>query len=177
MFYCNCTFTVLTIRVGVLFRFENRISRLFCRDSNLTIMVLGPCLRRLCFHRCLCPQGECLPPPGQIPPPPGRHPPAQCVLGYGQQVGGMHPTGMHSCFFFCFLFFLSLFGAVVCAVTSKLLTKITCFVIHMCTEKGKCNVWVVLHTELIYAVSHRYSWRTIDFYPVLIFAKTGQLST
>ena len=28
----------------------------------------------------------------------GIHPPAQCMLGYGQQVGGTHPTGMHSCF-------------------------------------------------------------------------------
>ena len=26
-----------------------------------------------------------------------RHPPAQCMLGYGQQAGGTHPTGMHSC--------------------------------------------------------------------------------
>ena len=25
-------------------------------------------------------------------------PPTQCMLGYGQQAGGMHPTGMHSCF-------------------------------------------------------------------------------
>ena len=23
--------------------------------------------------------------------------PVQCMLGYGQQAGGMHPTGMHSC--------------------------------------------------------------------------------
>ena len=33
--------------------------------------------------------------------------PAQCMLGYGQQAGGTHPTGMHSCFaksprFLCF---------------------------------------------------------------------------
>ena len=28
----------------------------------------------------------------------GIHPsPAQCMLGYSQQAGGMHPTGMHSC--------------------------------------------------------------------------------
>ena len=27
----------------------------------------------------------------------GRHPPAQCMLGYCQQAGGTHPTGMHSC--------------------------------------------------------------------------------
>ena len=25
------------------------------------------------------------------------HPPAQCMLGYGQKVGGTHPTGMQSC--------------------------------------------------------------------------------
>ena len=31
------------------------------------------------------------PPTGQI------HPPRQCMLGYGQQAGGTHPTGMHSC--------------------------------------------------------------------------------
>ena len=40
-------------------------------------------------------------PPGRHPqadtPTPGRHPPAQCRLGYGQQAGGTHPTGMHSC--------------------------------------------------------------------------------
>ena len=24
-------------------------------------------------------------------------PPAQCMLGYGQQAGDTHPTGMHSC--------------------------------------------------------------------------------
>ena len=51
------------------------------------------------------PPGQTLPlgrqPPGQTPPGqtalPGRHPPAQCMLGYGQQAGGTHPTGMHSC--------------------------------------------------------------------------------
>ena len=40
------------------------------------------------------PLGRYLPwagtPPGQV------HPP-QCMLGYGQQAGGTHPTGMHSC--------------------------------------------------------------------------------
>ena len=30
-------------------------------------------------------------PPGQV------HPPPQCMLGYGQQAGGTHPAGMHSC--------------------------------------------------------------------------------
>ena len=41
-------------------------------------------------------------PPGRRPPgqttPLDKHPipPPQCMLGYGQQVGGTHPTGMHS---------------------------------------------------------------------------------
>ena len=54
---------------------------------------------RLAIH----PPGQT--PPGQIPPgktPPGQDadtPPMQCMLGYSQQVGGTHPTGMHSCFF------------------------------------------------------------------------------
>ena len=35
---------------------------------------------------------------------PLRHPPGQCMLGYGQQAGGTHPTGMHSCsWILCFL--------------------------------------------------------------------------
>ena len=46
-------------------------------------------------------------PPGQTPPqadtPPWVNtpwadtPPAQCMLGYGQQAGSTHPTGMQSC--------------------------------------------------------------------------------
>ena len=43
--------------------------------------------------------------PGHVPPrvvhPLGRYiplyTPRQCMLGYGQQAGGAHPTGMHSC--------------------------------------------------------------------------------
>ena len=30
------------------------------------------------------------------PPPPDRHPPVQCMMGYGKQVRGTHPTGMQS---------------------------------------------------------------------------------
>ena len=40
------------------------------------------------------------PPPGQTPP--LADPPAQCMLGYGQQAGGTHPTGMHSSYFASF---------------------------------------------------------------------------
>ena len=80
-------------------------------------------LRSLCFHRCLSVhRGGCLPhcmlgytPQEQTPPrpdtipgnrhPPGsRHPPlpkqtppAVHAGRYGQQAGGTHPTGMHTC--------------------------------------------------------------------------------
>ena len=37
-------------------------------------------------------------PPGQVLPL-GRYTPHQCMLVYGQQVGGTHSTGMHSCLF------------------------------------------------------------------------------
>ena len=45
--------------------------------------------------------GSATPPAGRHPRadnprPLGRHPPAQCMLEYGQQTGGTHPTGMHS---------------------------------------------------------------------------------
>ena len=50
-----------------------------------------------------------VPSPRQVHPPdrytpqagtsPGQVHPTQCMLGYGQQAGGTHPTGMHSCFF------------------------------------------------------------------------------
>ena len=59
------------------------------------------------FYTCLsfCPQIDTHPPPWQTPPPPGQTPqcmlgytpPAKCMLGYGQQAGGTHLTGMHSC--------------------------------------------------------------------------------
>ena len=62
------------------------------------------------------PKADNHPPPRQNPRPevtlPGRHPPPgsacwdthlpdQCMLGYGQQAGGRHPTGMHSCSVVC----------------------------------------------------------------------------
>ena len=76
---------------------------------------------RLCFYTCLwfCSEGGDLPqcmvrynPPGADTPSPGsrphgsRHPGAHTPPGavhtgrYGQQVGGAHPTGMHSCYNF-----------------------------------------------------------------------------
>ena len=95
----------------------------FLSCVNPVFTARKPSLRRLCFHRCLSVhRGVCpiacwdtpIPPgrhprantPRQTPPgqtPPGQTPPwadplsAQCLLGYGQQAGGMHPTGMHTC--------------------------------------------------------------------------------
>ena len=37
------------------------------------------------------------PPLGQTPHHWTDTPPVQCILGYGQQSGGTHPIGMHSC--------------------------------------------------------------------------------
>ena len=39
--------------------------------------------------------------PGRYTPLAGT--PQQCMLGYGQQAGGTHPTGMHCC---CIIFFV-----------------------------------------------------------------------
>ena len=51
--------------------------------------------------------------------PMGRHPswadtspPVQCMVGYGQQAGGTHPTGMHSCPRIMFTFFVNSKGKV-----------------------------------------------------------------
>ena len=63
-------------------------------------------LRRLRFPRCLsvhgggvCPIACCDTPrpPRPEADPTADTPPAQCMLGYSQQAGGRHPTGMHSC--------------------------------------------------------------------------------
>ena len=60
---------------------------------------------RLCFYTCLSvilfTGGSTWAhlPPGQVHTPPGAGPPGpQCMLGYGQQAGGTHPTRMQSCF-------------------------------------------------------------------------------
>ena len=37
-------------------------------------------------------------PSGRYTPRQGHPPWPQCILGYDQQVGGTHPTGVHSCF-------------------------------------------------------------------------------
>ena len=51
-------------------------------------------------------------PPEQVPP--GQvHPPHQCMLGYGQQAGWAHPTGMHS-FFLIYAVFAKLFSDIFC---------------------------------------------------------------
>ena len=69
-----------------------------CRQGGCLPLVLGVCLGR---HPP--PQANTL--PGQTSPLPSAcwdtHPPAD-TTGYGQQVNGTHPIGMHSCFTFAF---------------------------------------------------------------------------
>ena len=63
------------------------------------------------FHRCLSVHSVAVPgqvprqagtPPGQAHPQacthPARYTPNGPLLGYGQQAGGTHPTGIHFCF-------------------------------------------------------------------------------
>ena len=75
-----------------------------CKTSIFTARKRG--LRRLCFYTCLSVHGGGVCPSAcwDIPPTPtpgtrGRHPPPGAVHAgrYGQQAGGTHPTGMHTC--------------------------------------------------------------------------------
>ena len=82
------------------------VSQSFCSQGGLPQYMLG----------CILPQTRCRHPPrpeADPPKPPrtrGRHSPPGAVHAgrYGQQEGGTHPTGMHSCslnFFACRLIF------------------------------------------------------------------------
>ena len=44
--------------------------------------------------------------------------PVQCMLGYGQQAGGTHPTGMHSCYQWFGSSLRSVFGTRSCEITT-----------------------------------------------------------
>ena len=55
-------------------------------------------------------------------PPPGQSPPTQCMLGYGQQAGGTHPTGMQSCLaMVSVVIFYCRHGSVIADLTATLL--------------------------------------------------------
>ena len=57
-------------------------------QPNLWNSVLLPTANEVCegyVFTGVCPQGD-------------TPTPAQCILGYGQQGGGMHPSGMYSCY-------------------------------------------------------------------------------
>ena len=57
----------------------------------------------VCLSRgvvCLRSRGVWQTTPEQTPPQ-QTDTPGQCMLGYGQQAGGAHPTGMHSCLRIC----------------------------------------------------------------------------
>ena len=79
-----------------------------CRILNFIVTARKRNLRRLCFYTCLSVilftgQVPPSPPSGQVHPQAGTPPkagtphpwagtPQQCMLGYGQQAGGMHPS-------------------------------------------------------------------------------------
>ena len=56
------------------------------------------------------PPGQVHPPAGATPwagtLPPGRYTPPAMKFGYGQQAGGTHPTGMHSCYKYYYVMLL-----------------------------------------------------------------------
>ena len=110
-------------QTDVLVSFSVEVNPKFLPPANEVCegyVFTGVCLStRGCLTHCMLgytpltgtPPGE-VHSPGQTPP--GRYtpawsdtpasecwdtntPPAQCMLGYGQQAGSTHPTGMHSC--------------------------------------------------------------------------------
>ena len=80
-------------------------------------------------------------PPSRHPPCPVHvgihtHPPVKCMLGYGQQVGGTHPPGMHS----CFCIFIAYLNAKTC--NSQLFPRVcvcVCVCVHVCVCVCVCN--------------------------------------
>ena len=77
---------------------------------------------RLKVRRCkkTCANTELFRIHGQAPP--GRHPPVQCMLGYGQQAGSTHPTGMQSCWHDFLLVLFTSFNSAIHKAASSLVT-------------------------------------------------------
>ena len=73
----------------------------------------------------VCLQGGCLSPPGRHPP--GRHNPRQCMLGYGQQAGGIYPTIPLECILVLNFNFFSKFVQHKYACLLALLTQLLIF--------------------------------------------------
>ena len=67
------------------------------------VLIYLPPVNEVCEGYVFTPvcQSFCSPPAGtphwQVHPLAGTPPWPQCMLGYSQQAGGTHPTGMHSC--------------------------------------------------------------------------------
>ena len=73
-----------------------------CEDYVFTPVCQSLCSQEGCLPQCmLCYTPPSRHPQSNHPPPQSRHPPhphAVHAWRYGQQVGGMHSTGMHSCY-------------------------------------------------------------------------------
>ena len=157
-------------------------------------------LQRLCFYTCLSVilftgKGDVpgqvpihrrqVHPPGRYTPlqactPPGRYTPRpQCMLGYGQQTGGTHPTGMHSCFVSVFagkdnyqVSSLTSGLVVATSLTIKevpLFDYITKFTTVFYLKVGENYNWSTFQTKFL--------WKEIDFRTLFSFCPTDSICT
>ena len=124
-------------------------------------------------------------PPGQVHPPPGMytpwqvHPQPQCMLGYGQQTGGMHTTGMHSCFVSVFagkdnyqVSSLTSGLVVATSLTIKevpLFDYITKFTTVFDLKVGENYNWSTFQAKFL--------WKEIDFRTLFSFCPTDSICT
>ena len=79
-------------------------------SASSRVCVQGVCIQGIYIHRGLHPTGICI--QGGLG---GWTDIPWDSMGYGQQVGGRHPTGMHSCCCLCSIFCSSEFGVRRCA--------------------------------------------------------------
>ena len=83
-------------RDGIVALHVKFIVEIFCFLSLATKLWQCNVFTPVCHS--VCPHGGVCHPPWADTPWADTHSPVQCMLGYGQQVGGTHPTGIHSCY-------------------------------------------------------------------------------
>ena len=73
----------------------------------------------------------------------GIHPPVQCMLGYDQQAGGTHPTGMHSCFSYKFRLHYLPMCDIICMQILESLKYLQHNAFHL--KRKKCLSYLCVH--------------------------------
>ena len=106
------------------------------------------------------PAGITPPLPEQTPPRSKQPPPCAMHAGrYGQQAGGMHPTGMHTCLFVCTI----VYGSV---ANSLQITEQSCGdMLHNNMHKNKVNVQIMLQIVVFQVVN------CYKMYNILLFSQ------